>query len=362
MDRLEEIKSAAEKLPTISEDAISKLCRSLPRLIHLVNEKFLIEDKFCCGKPLDKHMEMVKNIHKNFGDVLLAVYQFSLYDALIDEFAWIVSTLFYRDFEKDYFPKMLNAWIMAIHGTIDPSCSRELIQPLRFLERNLSVFLQNWDISAKLENENQEEYMNLLLEKRRRDATDYTISRLERGKSPDDLCHGILMPAMKQIGLLWQRNQITASDEHAATEITRYIIFRLCDSIPRKQALPNRALVSCVPGEEHELGAEMVASYLESQGWTVYFTGHSAPDEDIVVVMSRYKPEVIFLTSTLISNLHSTVELTKRIRQRAPDSKIILGGRAIVLVKRRMQEFADAIIADYREAHLTAIRLLKGNA
>jgi len=358
MDRLEEIKSAAEKLPAISEDAISKLCQSLPRLVQLVNEKFLIDDKFCCGKPLDKHMKIVKNIHKNFGDALLAVYQFSLYDVLIHEFAWIVSTLFYRDFEKDYFPKMLNAWIMAIHGTIEPSRSRELIQPLRFLERNLSVILENWDISAKLENENQEEFMNLLLEKRRRDATDYTISLLDSGNSPDDLCHGILIPAMKQIGLLWQKNQITVSDEHAATEITRYIIYRLCDSIPRKQALPHRVLVSCVPGEEHELGAEMVASYLESQGWTVYFTGHSAPDEDIVVVISRYMPEVILLTSTLISNLPSTVELSKRIRQTEPASKIILGGRAVVRAKRRMQEFADALIVDYREAHLTAIRLL----
>jgi methanogenic corrinoid protein MtbC1 len=362
MDRLQQIKSSAEKLPAISEDAITKLCQSLPRLVQLVNEKFLIEDKFCCGKPLDKHMEMVKNIHKNFGGALLAVYQFSLYDVLIDEFAWTVSTLFYRDFGKDYFLKMLNAWIMAIHGTIEPSCSRELIQPLRFLERNLSVFLENWDIPAKLENENQEKFMNLLLEKRRRDATDYTISLLENGKSPDDLCHGILIPAMKQIGVLWQKNQITASDEHAATEITRYVIFRLCDSIPRKQALPYRALVSCVPGEEHELGAEMVASYLESQGWTVYFTGHSAPCEDIVVLISRLKPEVIFLTSTLISNLPSTVQLSKGIRQTVPGSKIILGGRAVVLAKRRIQDSTDAIIADYREAHLTALELLKGNA
>ncbi len=362
MGELENIKVESKKLPPISDGAVAAFCHSLPRLVFLVNEKFAVENRFCCGTPLEKQMEFLKTAHKSFGDVLLAVYQFRLYPALVDEFAWLVSALHHRGFEREYFEKMLDTWIMSIHGTIEPSFSRELVQPLGFLERNLFAFLERPEISAEPEDETRKKFLNLLLEKRRRDATDYVISLVQTGDRPDQLCRNLLMPALRHIGLLWQKNRISAADEHAATEISRYIIFRLCDSIPRKQPLPYKALVSCVPGEEHELGAEMVASHLESEGWTVYFVGHSAPEEDNIAVIDKHKPDVVFLTVTLVYNLPGTVQLSQKIREVAPHVKIILGGRAAVTAEQAIGNLSDAIIEDYRAAHPTALKLLGKDA
>ena len=282
--------------------------------------------------------------------------------ALIDEFSWFVSVLHYRGFEKEYFDKTIDAWIMAIHGTIEPSLSRELVFPFRILQRNLSEFLKRSEITSEPENQAQREFANLLLEKKRRDATDYMMDLLKKGNRPNEVCSGVLMPALKQIGIMWQKNKISAADEHAATEICRYIIFRLCDSIPREKPLPYQALVSCVPGEEHEMGAEIMASYLESKGWRVYFVGHSAPEQDNIHAITKHKPDVVFLSVTLISNLPETVEFLKKIREIPLKTKIVLGGKAAIAAKETVQKFTDAVIDDYQEVHSKALELLGKNA
>jgi methanogenic corrinoid protein MtbC1 len=362
MDAFEKTKKDSQRLPPISEGAINSFCHSLPRLIFLVNQKFEVDNRFCCGKPLEAQMDMLRNSHKNFGDTLAAVYRFHIYDALVDEFAWLVSTLHYRGFDREYFEKMLDAWIIAIHGTIEPSFSNQLTQPLSFLKHNQHIFLQHAEIPTEILSEAQKEFVNLLLEKRRRDSAELIMSQVEKGSRPDDLCNTLIMPALKLIGLWWQKNEINVTDEHAATLICRYIIFRLCDSISRKNVLAYKALVSCVPGEEHELGAEMLSSHLESEGWTVYFVGHGAPEKDNIAAIRKLKPDVVFLTTTLVSNLPQTVEFSKKLRETTPEVKIILGGHASVLAARKIQMFADAVIEDYREAHPTAKRLLSRNA
>ena len=362
MDNLIQIKVEFTKLSQISEEAIDSFRHSLPRLVFLVNEKFTVENRFCCEKPLSDYIEFLKDMHRNFGDTLLAIYEFSLYQALIDEFSWFVSVLSYRGFEREYFDKTIDAWIMAIHGTIEPSLSRELAFPLRMLQKNLSAFLKRSEITSEPENQAQREFANLLLEKRRRDATDYMMDLLKKGNRPNEVCSGVLMPGLRHIGVLWQKNKISAADEHAATEICRYIIFRLCDSIPREKPLPYQALVSCVPGEEHEMGAEIMASYLESKGWRVYFVGHSAPEQDNIDAITKHKPDVVFLSVTLISNLPETVEFLKKIRKIPLKTKIVLGGKAAIAAIETVRKFTDAIIDDYQEVHSKALELLDKNA
>jgi len=362
MNKLAQIKAEFTRLSRISEEAIASFRHSLPRLVFMVNEKFAVENKFCCEKPLSTYIEFLKDMHRNFGDTLLAIYEFNLYQALIKEFSWLVSTLHYRGFEREYFDKMLDTWIMAIHGTIEPSLSRELVFPLRILQRNLSEFLKRSEISSEPESQAQREFANLLLEKRRRDATDYMMDLLKKGNRPNEVCSGVLMPALKQIGFLWQKNKISAADEHAATEICRYIIFRLCDSIPREKTLPYKALVSCVPGEEHEMGAEIMASYLESKGWRVYFVGHSAPEQDNIDAITKHKPDVVFLSVTLISNLPETVEFLKKTRKIFSETKIVLGGKAAIAARETVQKYTDAVIDEYQEVHSKALELLGKNA
>jgi hypothetical protein len=56
------------------------------------------------------------------------------------------------------------------------------------------------------------------------------------------------------------------------------------------------------------------------------------------------------------------VELSKRLREIAPEVKIIMGGHAAIVAKDMMAKLVDAVIDDYRKAHFEAIEILEGNA
>jgi len=362
MNDFKEIIVELHKLPRISDKAVDAFHHSLPRIVFLVNEKFVVDNKFCCIKSVAAQMELLGNIQKKFGDTLRAAYRFHLYEALIEEFGWLISTLHYRGIAEECFAKMIGTWLMTIHGIVEPTFSRELVTPLQILERNLPIFIKQAEVNLGPEDEKQDKLLHLLLKKKRREAADYVMSLAKMGGHPDDLCVELLAPVLKKIGLLWQRNEISAADEHVVTELCRYIMFRLYDSVPIKQTLPYKALVSCVPGEEHALGAEMVANYLADKGWTVYFLGHSSPENDLVEALTNYQPDSIFLSISLISNLPVTFELLKKVRKIVPAIKIIIGGNAISKTREIFADLVDATVEDIRDLYKTSIKLLGKNA
>jgi methanogenic corrinoid protein MtbC1 len=110
------------------------------------------------------------------------------------------------------------------------------------------------------------------------------------------------------------------------------------------------------------LGADIVASHLEIEGWSVCFGGHSAPVEDILKIVTQSRPHVVFLSNTLISKLPHSVELSKRLRKMTPQVKIIMGGHAALVARDVIAQLVDAVIDDYRKAHFEAIEILEGNA
>ena len=137
----QQAKEAARKLVPVSEEAITAFEQSFAKIVALVNEKFALQIKYVdtgisCG-PLC----VVKDTHKQFGELLLAVYEFHLYEHLLDEFSWYVSTLSNRGFEKDFFTTMIKTWHIAIHSVIKPPESHELARPLHYLQENLSSHL-----------------------------------------------------------------------------------------------------------------------------------------------------------------------------------------------------------------------------
>jgi len=359
---LPKVKTELARLPEISRDAIVAFQNALPKLVYLVDEKFSVENKLGESIAAQSQLDLIKDAHKNFGNVLSAIYQFQLYPALADEFAWLISTLVSRGLTREYFTRMLNAWIFAIHGIIETRWARELVRPLQVLEQNLTELIEHSAVLTQPETESQRKLLLLLLEKKRRAAADYVMTLAGKSVQIEELCTNLLIPVLEKIGILWQKNEISVADEHAATEIGRYIMYRLCDSIAREKPLSYKALVTCVPGEEHDLGAEMVAGFLENKGWNVYFLGRSLPELDILLTVEKDKFEAIFLSVTLVANLPTTVALMRKIRETAPKAKIIIGGRAAILAIDTIQKQADAIVNDIKQVNPTALKLIQKDA
>jgi methanogenic corrinoid protein MtbC1 len=349
-----------------SPSAVSKIGRrafsgAFPRLLAQVNDKFAVDARVL-KEEQPENLEFIYDAHRHFGDMLSAVYEFGLYENMLDEFAWYVSTLSSRGFGETYFRRMVEAWIIAVHSTIKPPESSELSAPLEYLCRNLHDIYSAAAAEAPPLDPEAQHFLSLILNKDRRGAAEYVLSLLERGDAVERVYSSVVLPALGRLGALWQGNDISVADEHAATEISRYALFRLIDSIPRERPLGKQALVACVPGEEHDIGAQIASGYLEAKGWDVVYVGRSAPADAIIKTIEARRPQVAVFSINLIARLPAARDLFLAIRSRFPGVKIIAGGHAAIVARQSLTAYVHGIAGGPEDLHTLALRLVGQDA
>jgi methanogenic corrinoid protein MtbC1 len=251
---------------------------------------------------------------------------------------------------------------MAIHSVIKPPEAHELTRPLDVLHQHLNSLYRVCSIERVTMPALIQPFIDYLLAKRRKDATEYILSLLSGGMSIEHLYADVLTASLTTLGRLWQKNDINVVDVHVATDICRYVMMRLADALPATASLPHKALITCVPGEEHELGAEILENYLEIKGWELVSMGHIAPEEDIIETIQKTRPDVILVSVILIAHLPAAKSLLKKIREVAPGCKIVLGGPAAVLAGDVLRAFADAVVQTFEEAHTRSLQLVGSHA
>jgi methanogenic corrinoid protein MtbC1 len=357
---LEGVKAEARSLKQPSRTAVHEFGAVLPRLATMVTDRFAVESRiFPEGPSLPP--EPIETAQKTFGRTLHAIYEFGLLETLVDEFAWQVSMLTGHGLERDHFKRMIDGWIMAIYATIKPPEAEELVRPLKWLGSKLPV-LSKPASGAGPKSPELERFLDLLLSKKRDEAADYLISLLGVDYGLEEVFEGVMARAMSEIGLLWQLGKISVSDEHAATEIARYVVFRVADSLGEAEPLSYKALVSCGPGEDHQLGAAIVAGYLGAKGWAVRFLGRGSPEGAVIDAQTAYRADVILLSVTLIMNLPPVKSVLEHLRQLCPSPKLVLGGRAALAARSVMGPYCDSIVGRLGRAHEEALRLVTADA
>ena len=139
-------------------------------------------------------------------------------------------------------------------------------------------------------------------------------------------------------------------------------MFRLSEEIVTKDTLPYKAVVSCVPGEAHEMGAEIMETYLELKGWSALSMGHIAPQNDILQAVLVMKPDVVFLSISMIARLPEARKMAFEIRSEMPGVRIIMGGRAAMRAENKLKDCSDVVVSDFEEGHKQALKLVESNA
>jgi methanogenic corrinoid protein MtbC1 len=346
----------------MSPSALARFNHDFPKILELVREKYDLEMKYLGQNIPREQQRLAEEVHRQFGDLLRASYEFSLYDHLQDEFCWYISVFCSRGFVIDYLEHLLRSWDMAIHSVIKPPESHELTRPLEALHQHLNSLYKACSIERVTMPALIQPFMDHLLAKKRKEATEYILSLLSGGMAIERLYADILTASLSTLGRLWQKNDINVVDVHVATDICRYVMMRLADALPTAATLPHKALITCVPGEAHEMGAEILENYLEIKGWQVVSMGHIAPEEDILDTIQQSRPDVVLLSVILIAHLPAAKSLLIKIREVAPGCTLVAGGPAAVLAGDALRAFADAIVATFEEAHTRSLQLLGSHA
>ena len=166
----------------------------------------------------------------------------------------------------------------------------------------------------------------------RRTANAIVDRVIDRGEALQELYLEIVQPAMREVGRLWQLNEMSVAEEHLATAITQAAMGRAFERVYQWRDTRTPSLVAaCVDDERHQMGLRMLCDLLELEGWDTSYLGASVPTESLVSMVEKRKPDVVALSATIAPHLPRVRAAIAAIRASDLDAQplIIAGGRAV---------------------------------
>ena len=183
-----------------------------------------------------------------------------------------------------------------------------------------------------------------------------TENALAAGEEPGELLNEILLPAINEVGELFDRGkyflpQLIASAEAMknSIEILEPLLLKGSD----EQDMPV-VVIATVEGDIHDIGKNLVALMLKNYGFKVIDLGKDVPAQEIIDAAKKYNAKIIALSALMTTTMQRMREVVEEVKKIKLPVKVMIGGAVIT------QEYADEIGADgYSRDAADAVKLAK---
>lgn len=203
------------------------------------------------------------------------------------------------------------------------------------------------------------QYLDALLVGDRFTASRMILKAVEQGTPVKEVYLHVFQSSQKEIGRLWQNNQISVAQEHYCTAATQLVMSQLYPYLFASAKKGPRLVAACVSGELHEIGARMVADFFEMDGWDTYFLGANTPTESILRTIDERHPDFLAISATMTFHLERVRELITAVRQSGLKVRVMVGGYPFNIAPNLWQSIgADAYAGDAQSAVIAAERLV----
>ena len=209
------------------------------------------------------------------------------------------------------------------------------------------------------------EYVRALLGGYRQAAAQLVFDAADRGAGVRELYLQVFQPALREVGRLWQTRRISVAQEHFCSAATQVVMSQL---LPRSLPAPRRdraVVVTCVSGDQHDVGARMVGDFFSMAGWYVYFCGANTPHEGVVQSAVERAADVLAVSASMGCHLHTVQELLERVRADPGCAalRVMVGGHPFGVDPALWRALgADGMAADADQAVALAEQWLAGSA
>ena len=181
-----------------------------------------------------------------------------------------------------------------------------------------------------------------------------------RGVSHIEIYLEVLAPAQVRVGELWHEGRVNTAQEHLATTITLDIMDHLRQGMTTPTGLGVRVVVTPVEGDQHSVGARMIADLLAMDGWEVDFLGTGTPASDLGEFVRHRSVDLVAISSAMpefLPNVRAATDVIRRVA--SPGPRIMLGGGALESASLDIKTLGcDAIVGNALEAVCEARRLV----
>ncbi len=195
-----------------------------------------------------------------------------------------------------------------------------------------------------------------VLKGNRKKITEYTADVLKEGMAPQEVLNGILLPAINEVGDLFDKGKYFLPQLIAGAEAMKTAIEYLEPLLAKEggsKEMP-AIVIATVEGDIHDIGKNLVALMLKNYGFQVIDLGKDVPKEEIIAAAKEHHASIIALSALMTTTMQEMKQVIDYAREQQVDAKIIIGGAVIT------QEYADEIGADgYSGDAADAVKLAK---
>ncbi len=203
------------------------------------------------------------------------------------------------------------------------------------------------------------QYLSLLLQGQRHAAVQLILDAVRQGASVSDIYLDVFQQTQKEIGRLWQTNEISVAQEHYCTAVTQFTMSQLYPYIFTAVRKDRRMVATSVGGELHEIGIRMVADFFELNGWDTYYLGANTPTESVVQAVAENGADLVAISATLTPHVQKVANLVEAIRTMKRPPRVMVGGYPFNISKNLWRIVgADGTAGDARQAVQTGERLV----
>ena len=164
---------------------------------------------------------------------------------------------------------------------------------------------------------------------------------LARGTNPFDIVNGQLIPAITEVGSLYEKKVYFLPQLIRSAE-TMQKAFAHVKPLLAKESDEERPTIvlATVEGDVHDIGKNIVKTVLENYGYRIIDLGKNVPCEEVVRACRENGVKLCGLSAlmtTTVDNMRLTVEALK---EACPDCKVMVGGAVLTA------DYAEKIGAD----------------
>ena len=185
-----------------------------------------------------------------------------------------------------------------------------------------------------------------------------TLEAVDAGCDPKTLLNDVLMPAINEVGELFDKGKYFLPQLIASAEAMKLSIGKLepllkeADGGDAKEQAT--IVIATVHGDIHDIGKNLVALMLKNHGFNVIDLGKDVPSEKIVETAIKENASIIALSALMTTTMQEMKNVVKLANERSCTAKIVIGGAVVT------EDFAWEIGADgYSSDAANCVRVVK---
>lgn len=159
--------------------------------------------------------------------------------------------------------------------------------------------------------------------------------------APLDIINGPLMDGMKEVGRLFNDNQLIVAEVLQSAEVMKAAVSYLEPHMEKSDSASTKGkvLLATVKGDVHDIGKNLVDIILSNNGYNVIDLGIKVAPTALVEVIKKEKPDIVGLSGLLVKSAQQMVLTAHDMKQAGINVPILVGGAAL------SRKFTDTKIA-----------------